>query len=458
MSERNSTAAAVQTPPLPRGEDPRDRVVLHFTANDEDWRELPTIVRGEGTWVFDDKGNRYFDGLAGLYTTQVGHGRKVLGEAAAEQIGQLEFYPNWSAHTTPALKLAKKLTDLAPVDGPASAFFVNSGSEGVESALKLCRQYHAAGGQPQRFKFISRRSAYHGVTYGALALGGLAEIKGPFEPLPPGFIQVANTGEDPEGAAEQIRTAIEFGPPENVAAVFLEPVQNAGGCLVPPPGYWAAVREICDEHGVLLVADSTICGFGRLGTWFGIERFDVKPDIITFAKGLTSGYIPMGGLVMSRKVREALDKEAMYNHGSTFGGHPVAAAVALANIELIESERLLDNVLALEDHFGERLRELADRHPLVKDVRGMGFFWALEIDPAWKDGRELEPADYLRFFKQELFEDLLNAGLICRVDDRESPVIQLSPALTVTADDIDQLAGMLEPAIASLEAKLGWGG
>jgi adenosylmethionine-8-amino-7-oxononanoate aminotransferase len=456
MSERNSAATAVPTPPLPRGDDPRDRVVLHFTANDEDWRQLPTIVRGEGTWVYDESGNKYFDGLAGLYTTQVGHGRKVLATAAADQIERLEFYPNWSAHNPPVLALAKKLTDMAPVDGPASAFFVNSGSEGVESALKLCRQYHSATGAPQRFKFISRRSAYHGVTYGALALGGLAEIKGPFEPLPPGFVQVANTGEDPEGAAEQIRTAIEFGPAENVAAVFLEPVQNAGGCLVPPPGYWKAVREICDEHGVLLVADSTICGFGRLGTWFGIERFDVKPDIITFAKGLTSGYIPMGGLVMSSKVREALNKESMYNHGSTFGGHPVAAAVALANIEVIESEGLLENVLNLEGHFGESLRKLADRHPLVKDVRGMGFFWALEIDPAWKDGRALEYSDYLRLFKQELFDDLLEAGLICRVDDRESPVIQLSPALTVTAEEIDLLVSMLEPGITSLEEKLGW--
>jgi adenosylmethionine-8-amino-7-oxononanoate aminotransferase len=456
MSERNDTATAAQTTELPRGEDPRDRVVLHFTSNDENWRELPTIVRGEGTRVYDEKGNEYFDGLGGLYTTQVGHGRKELARAAAEQIEKIEFYPNWSAHNEPVLKLTKKLTDLAPVDGPASAFFVNSGSEGVESALKLCRQYHAANGQPDRFKFISRRSSYHGVTYGAMALGGLAAIKSQFEPLPPGFIQVANTGEGAEKAIEEIKTAIEFGPAEQIAAIFLEPVQNAGGCLVPPPDYWKAVRAICDEHGILLVADATICGFGRLGTWFGVERFDVKPDIITFAKGLTSGYIPMGGLVMSKKVRDAIDKQAMYNHGATFGGHPVAAAVALANIELIENEGMLENVMKLESHFGGRLQELADRHPLVKDVRGMGFFWALEIDPAWKDGRELEYSDYLQFFKQDLFDDLLEAGLICRVDDRESPVIQLSPALNATAEEIDQLVSMLEPGVAALEKKLGW--
>ncbi len=235
---------------------------------------------------------------------------------------------------------------------------------------------------------------------------------------------------------------------------MLEPVQNSGGCLVPPAGYWQAVREICDEYGVLLVADATICAFGRLGTWFGVERFDVRPDIITFAKGLTSGYVPMGGLVMSARVREAIDREAMFLHGSTFGGHPVAAAVAVANLELMEREGMLEHVRDLEGHFGDAMRAIKERHPIVSDVRGMGFFWALEIDPRWSDGTELEYADYLRLFKQELFDDLLASGLICRVDDRESPVIQLSPALTTTAEELDELARMLDDGIAALERKL----
>jgi adenosylmethionine-8-amino-7-oxononanoate aminotransferase len=451
------TAAAITTSQPPEragGCDPRDRVLLHFTAADEDWRRLPTIVRAEGTSVYDADGNAYFDGLAGLYTTQVGHGRAELVQAAAAQMAELDFYPTWSAHHPPSLALAQRLTELAPVDGPASAFLVNSGSEAIESALKLCRQFHAAAGAPQRFKFIARRSAYHGVTLGALALGGLPAIKAPFEPLPPGFVHVANTNEDPLGAAEAIRAAILDGPPESVAAVVLEPVQNSGGCLVPPAGYWQAVREICDEHGVLLVADATICAFGRLGTWFGIERFDVRPDIVTFAKGLTSGYVPMGGLVMSARVRAGIDREPMFLHGSTFGGHPVAAAVALANLELIERERLLDNVMALEDRFAQRLHELVDGHRIVTDVRGLGFFWALQLDPRWSDGAELLGDDYRRLFKQELFSDLLAAGLICRVDDRESPVIHLSPALTATAAEIDRLASMVGRGIDALERKL----
>jgi adenosylmethionine-8-amino-7-oxononanoate aminotransferase len=433
-----------------------DRLVLHFTANEENWHELPVIVSGAGTTVTDADGKEYFDGLAGLFTTQVGHGREELVQAAAEQMRQLDYYPTWSLQNAPSLALAERLSAIAPVDGPASAFFVNSGSEAVESALKVCRQFHAANGSLQRFKFIARNSAYHGTTMGALALGGLAGIKGPFEPLPEGFIHVPNTNEDPEGAAEAIRQAILAGPPENVAAVFLEPVQNTGGCFVPPEGYWRTVREICDEHGVLLVADATICAFGRLGTWFGIERFGVKPDIVTFAKGLTSGYVPMGGLLMSARVREALDREAMFLHGATYGGHPVAAAVALANVDLIERDGLLQHVLDLEDTFGALLRDVAAEHPIVQEVRGMGFFWALDLDPVWADGSELVGDDYTRLFKQELFDDLLERGLICRVDDRESPVIQFSPALIAEADDLRKLAEIVSAAIGELERKLGW--
>jgi adenosylmethionine-8-amino-7-oxononanoate aminotransferase len=272
----------------------------------------------------------------------------------------------------------------------------------------------------------------------------------------PWFLHVPNTNQDPDGAADAIRAAIEAGPPQAVAAVVLEPVQNGGGCLVPPEDYWPQVREICDEYGVLLVADSTICAFGRVGSWFGTERFGAEPDIITFAKGLTSGYIPMGGVIVSDRVREALDSQSMYLHGATFGGHPVAAAVALTNIAIIEREGLIDNVLALENVFGDALRQMAESHPIVIDVRGIGFFWAIELQPAWPDGRPLSEEDYRRYFKDDLYHRLVDLGLLCRFDDRDSPVIQLAPALIADADVLARIVDIVAVAVSDLERALGY--
>ena len=433
-----------------------DRLILNFTANAENWAEFPTIVSGRDCMLTDADGKEYVDGLGGLYTTQVGHGRPELAAAAERQIRELEYVPTWSLKHPRALELAARLDELAPGDQAWSSFFVNSGSEAVEAMLKICRQYHHAAGEAGRFKFISRHVAYHGVTMGALSLTGLPGIKGAFEPLPPGFLHVANTYQDPEGAAEAIAEAIENGPPECVAAVVLEPVQNGGGCLVPPPGYWQRVREICDHYGVLLVADATICAFGRIGTWFGVERFEAAPDVITFAKGLTSGYIPMGGVLVSQPVREALDSQDMFLMGSTFGGHPVAAAVALENLAIIEREDLLANVCAHERSFGDGLRQVASEHQILKDVRGLGYFWAIELDPTWADGRPLEGADYDRLFKHDLFARLLDLGLICRVDDRDSPVLQFSPPLTAGPEIIDRIVGIVAQVVGELERELGY--
>jgi adenosylmethionine-8-amino-7-oxononanoate aminotransferase len=270
-------------------------------------------------------------------------------------------------------------------------------------------------------------------------------------------MHVPNTQQDPEGAADAIEEAIEFGPPETVAAVILEPVQNAGGCLVPPPDYWRRVREICDRHGVLLVSDAVICAFGRLGEWFGIERFDAVPDMTSFAKGVTSGYLPMGGVVVNEKMSGTLKENApMFMHGSTFGGHPVSAAVALENIRIIERERLLENVHNLEGYFEGELRRLAEQHPIVKEIRGMGFFWAVEVNAKRADGTPLEGDEYKRYFKGVVSRKLLEGGLICRFDDKDEPVIQFSPALVADSEVIGRIAEVTDAALAELERELGY--
>ncbi len=433
-----------------------ENLMLHFTPFSEDWGRLPVIVSGEGCYVTDAEGNRYIDGLAGLFTTQVGHGRSELAEAASRQMRELGFFPNWSFQHPRSLELAARLAELAPGD-LSTSFFVSSGSEAVETVIKLARQYHKANGEPTRYKVISRKIAYHGTTLGALSVTGLPAFRGPFEPLLQGFMHVPNTQQDPEGAADAIEEAIEFGPPETVAAVVLEPVQNAGGCLVPPEGYWQRVREICDEYGVLLVSDAVICAFGRLGEWFGIERFGVVPDMTSFAKGITSGYLPMGGVVVSDRVRDTLRENApMFFHGSTFGGHPVSAAVALENLRIIEREGLLDNVRSLEGHFESELRRMAEGHPIVKDVRGMGFFWAVEVRPERADGTPLAGEEYERYFKGVVSRKLLEGGLICRFDDKDEPVIQYSPALVADREVISRIAEITDGALTELERELGY--
>ncbi len=433
-----------------------ENLLLHFTPFGEDWSKLPVIVSGEGCYVTDDKGNSYIDGLGGLFTTQVGHGRSELAEVAAKQMKELGFFPNWSFQHPRSLELAAKLAEIAPGDLNAS-FFVSSGSEAVETVIKLARQYHKVNGEPGRYKIISRDVAYHGTTMGALSVTGLPSFKAPFEPLPSGFFHVKNTQQDPEGAADAIEQMIEAEGPEQVAAVILEPVQNAGGCLVPPPEYWKRVREICDKHGVLLVSDAVICAFGRLGEWFGIERFDVVPDMTSFAKGVTSGYSPMGGVMVGEKIQQTLRHNApMFSHGSTFGGHPVSAAVALENISIIERENLLDNVHALESHFEGELKRMSEGHPIVKEVRGMGFFWAVELRPERADGTPLDGEEYQKYFKGVLSRKLLEGGLICRFDDKDEPVIQYSPALVADKEILSKIADITDEAVTELERELGY--
>jgi adenosylmethionine-8-amino-7-oxononanoate aminotransferase len=412
--------------------------------------ELPIIVRGEGSYVWDANGKRYLDGLSALFCVNAGHGRGSLGEAAARQAKELGFYTNWTfAHPT-AIELAARIADLAPGE-LNRVFFTSGGSEAVESAIKLSRQYHRVRGDGQRYKIIARETAYHGTTMGALIATGIPQIRSMFEPLPPGSAHVANTNSyrNPEwlDPAEEIAKRIEFEGPETVAAVILEPVQNSGGCFMPPEGYFQRVREICDEYGVLLISDEVICSWGRIGHYFGCQRFGYEPDLITTAKGLTSAYAPMGAVIASDKVFEPFSEgTSMFTHGLTFGGHPVSAAVAMANLDIFEDEDLCGRVRENEGALRGMLDGLRDI-PIVGDVRGAGYFHAIELvkDQETKESfSDEESEDLLRGF---MSAELYQRGLICRADDRGDPVVQLSPPLVAGPEEFAEIESVLRPVL-----------
>src|SRR4051795_2329656 len=418
---------------------------------------VPVIARAKGCELWDATGHRLLDGLSGLFTVQVGHGRRDLAEAARAQAETLDYFPLWTYAHPPAIELAARLAHLAPGD-LSRVFFTTGGSEAVESAWKLARQYFRAVGQGQRHKVIARRTAYHGTTLGALAITGVPALRTPFEPLTPGASHVSNTnrrrhplGDDDEAfvlaLTDELEARLLAEGPDTVAAVFLEPVQNAGGCLVPPEGYFARVREICDRHGVLLISDEVICAFGRLGTMFGCERYDYLPDIITCAKGLTSGYSPLGAVIWRDFLADPfLEGKASFAHGLTFGGHPVSCAVGLANLDVFDKEHVLDNVRANEDVLVEQLRTVADL-PIVGDLRGAGYFWALELvkDAATMETFTRDESDeLLRGFLGPRFLEL---GLIARIDDRVRPVVQLAPPLIAGPDEFAVMTDRLHTAL-----------
>jgi adenosylmethionine-8-amino-7-oxononanoate aminotransferase len=430
---------------------------MHFTRMGafED-REVPIIVRGEGCHVYDQHGTRYLDGLAALYCVNIGHGRADVAQAGADQARELGFFTNWSSAHPKSIELAARIASLAPGD-LNRVFFTSGGSEAVESALKLCRQYHKLTGQAGRYKAISRNLAYHGTTMGALSVTGLTEARAPFEPIFPGSSHVPNTNPyrpEVEDPAEAIRDRIVFEGPETVSCVILEPVQNAGGCFVPPEGYWTRVREICDEFGVLLISDEVICSWGRLGDWFGASRLGYQPDLITTAKGLTSAYAPMGAVIASDKVFEPFASGAeAFAHGITFGGHPMSAAIALANIDVMENEGLNAHVRANEGAFRDMLDSLRDI-PIVGDVRGMGYFHAIELvkDKRTKEMFSGEECDWL--LDEFLSSELVRRGLICRADDRGEPVVQLSPPLIAGPAEFAEIEAALRPAFEEASRRL----
>jgi adenosylmethionine-8-amino-7-oxononanoate aminotransferase len=433
---------------------------LHFTRmSSYAGTEMPTIVRGSGQYVYDSRGKRYLDGLSGLFVSQIGHGRTEVAEAGARQAAELAYFPLWSYAHPRAIELAERLAMLAPGD-LNRVFFTTSGSEAVESAWKMAKQYFKTIGQPGRYKVLSREIAYHGTSLGALAITGLPDLKAPFEPLPAGGVRVPNTNfyrapgfvaDDVTAfgrwAADEIERAILREGPESVAAVYLEPVQNSGGCFPPPPGYFERVREICDRYGVLLVSDEVICAFGRLGYYFGSQRYGYQPDVITFAKGVTSGYAPLGGMMVSDRLMEPFaDGPATFLHGVTFAGHPVSAAVALANLDVFEKEDLLGNVRANEDAFRATLGKLSDL-PIVGDVRGEGYFYGIEMVKEKTTRETFTDEESERLLRGYLSPALYDAGLICRADDRGDPVIQLAPPLTCTQEHFDEMEQILRSVL-----------
>jgi adenosylmethionine-8-amino-7-oxononanoate aminotransferase len=428
---------------------------MHFAyMGNHPARPVPVIARGDGVHIYDENGRRILDGISGLFVVQAGHGRRELAEVASRQAETLAYFPVWGFTTPPAAELAERLATLAPAD-LNRVFFTTGGGEAVESAWKAAKQYFKLIGKPAKHKVISRATAYHGTPQGALAITGVPEMKKDFEPLTPGAFRAPNTNAyrnpqfdgDPEAfgrwAADRIEEAILFEGPETVAAVFVEPVQNSGGCFTPPPGYFARLREICDRHDVLLVSDEVICGFGRHGTTFACEKFGYLPDIITCAKGMTSGYSPIGAMIASERVMEPfLRPSVSFPHGYTFGGHPVSAAVALANLDLMQREQLNERVLHYEQAFGDTMRKLLDL-PIVGDVRGDGYFWAVELvkDKATRETFDADERE--RLVRGFLPSALLDNGLYCRSDDRGDVVVQIAPPLICGQPEFDEIEQIL---------------
>jgi adenosylmethionine-8-amino-7-oxononanoate aminotransferase len=475
------TTAAPETLDLQRAA--REHLWLHFTRMggyaDAD---VPIIVRGDGCYLEDVNGKRYLDALAGLFSVNIGYGfGEEIGEAAAAQMRELPFYTNWSYAHPRAIELASEVASLAPGD-LNRVFFVSGGSEAVESAWKLSRQYYAARGErrtaaavvstdddvpvrvdqaqavpraaERRWKAIARHIAYHGTTMGALSINGIPALRTPFEPLVPDVLHVRNTNRyhrPPEETEEQftrllledLEHTIEAAGPETVAIVIMEPVQNAGGAFTPPAGYWRGVREICDRYDILLCADEVITGFGRVGAWFGSERYDIRPDVMTIAKGLSSSYASIGAVVATDRVMEPFMRDtSMYSHGITFGGHPVQSAIALKNIEIMKRERIVEHVAETQHRFRATLEQLLEL-PIAGDLRGTGFFYALELVKDKETRETFDDDECETLLRGFLSPRLFERGLICRADDRGDPVIQISPPLVATQTEFDQLVGIL---------------
>jgi adenosylmethionine-8-amino-7-oxononanoate aminotransferase len=434
----------------------RRHLWMHFTRHStyEEGGHVPVIVRGDGAYIYDDQGKKYLDGLAGLFTVQLGHGREELADAAATQAKELAFFPIWSYAHPRAIELAERLAHEAPGDLDR-VFFTSGGGEAVETAWKLVKQYYRLTGRPGKYKVISRNVAYHGTTQGALSITGIPAAKEAFEPLVPGTHKAPNTnfyratqyGDDLEAfgryAADRIEEAIEAEGPDTVAAVFLEPVQNSGGCFPPPPGYLQRVREICDRHDVIFVADETITAYGRIGDLFAMRRYGVQPDIITSAKGLTSGYSPLGAMIASERLFEPFKHgDTSFLHGYTFGGHPVSAAVALANLDLFEKEGILQHVQDNEGNFFAALDRLSDL-PIVGDVRGAGYFYGIELVKDKETKETFDDDEAERLLRGFMSKALFDAGLYCRADDRGDPVIQLAPPLIIGQPEFDEIESLL---------------
>jgi len=440
---------------------------MHFSRQSvmDSGAGVPIITRGEGHHIWDSRGRKYIDGLSGLFVVNAGHGRRKLAETAARQAEELAFFPIWSYAHPNAIELAERLAHYAPGD-LNRVFFSTGGGEAVETAFKLAKQFWKLQGRPNKHKVISRAVAYHGTTQGALAVTGIPAMKSMFEPVTPGGFRVPNTnfyrapehGDDPVAfgiwAADRIEEMIQFEGPDTVAAVFLEPVQNSGGCFPPPPGYFQRVREICDRYDVLLVSDEVICAFGRIGHMFACDEYGYVPDMITCAKGMTSGYSPIGATIVSDRIYEPFRHgSTSFAHGYTFGGHPVSAAVALANLDIFEDEKLNENVRTNSPIFRSTLEKLNDL-PIVGDVRGDGYFFGIELVKDKTTKETFNDDESERLLRGFLSKALFEAGLYCRADDRGDPVIQLAPPLTIGPSEFDEIEQILRGVLTEAWTRL----
>ncbi len=425
------------------------------------------MVKGDGIWLWDSEGNRILDGMSGLWCVNIGYGRQRMSDAVYQQMQTLPFYNSFFNTTNvPAVMLAAKLVALAPANFNR-VFFTGSGSEANDTIVRMVRRHWELMGEPERNIIISRNNAYHGSTIAGVSLGGMAGMHAQGGPLLPGIVHIDQPSylehghgmtEDEFGivAAGWLEERIKTVGPHKVAAFIAEPVQGAGGVIIPPASYWPEIQKICDKYGILLVADEVICGFGRLGSWFGSQRMGIQPDLIAFAKGVTSGYIPLGGVLVGDRVADVLTaKGGDFNHGFTYSGHPVACAAALENLKIMEDEGLVERV---RDDTGPYLnaafKKLAE-HPLVGYADSFGFVAGLNLVKA--KGANLH--------EHELFDGDLGVGMICRTHMFDAGIIMravgermiVAPPLVMTREDIDEMVKRirlaLDNTLSELQAK-----
>jgi taurine-pyruvate aminotransferase len=417
------------------------------------------VEKGDGAWITDTDGNQYLDGMSGLWCVNVGYGREELAQAAYEQLKEMSFYPLMKSHL-PAIELGEKLNQW--LEDEYVFFYSNSGSEANEVAFKIARQYHEQNGESDRWKFISRYRAYHGQTMGALAATGQAQRKYKYEPLTPGFIHVSPPdlyrrpdGTDPDAygqeCARDIERTMRWELPQTIAGVIMEPIITGGGILIPPDNYLPAVKEICEENGVLLIVDEVICGFGRTGKPFGYQNYGVKPDIVTMAKGITSAYFPLSATAVRREIYETFAGDTDYErlrHVNTFGGHPAGCAVAIRNLEIIEEEDLVGRSAEMGEQLRKELSGLDD-HPNVGDVRNKGLLFGIELV---EDKETKEPASTERVAaaisscKERGLVIANNADTVAGFNN----VLTLAPPLSITDGDLEFIARVLKETIANL--------
>jgi putrescine---pyruvate transaminase len=437
--------------------------LLHPMAHLKGMQSTPPdiIVRGEGSWIWDVDGHRMVDGVGGLWSVNLGFGRKEIRDAMVTQLDELAYYNVFRGTTHPrAIELTERLLNLMAPEQAASVFFSSGGSDAVESALKLARQYWKIRGQADRSKYISLRQGYHGVHFGGVSVNGNTNFRRAYEPLLPGCFHVDTPWvyrnpytDDPEAlgakCAELLEREIVFQGPDTVAAFIAEPVQGAGGVIVPPSNYWPLVRQICDKYGVLLIADEVVTGFGRTGEMFGTRLWGVNADIWCLAKGISSGYIPLGATVLNSKVTEAFEKGdsalATITHGYTYSAHPVAAAAAVATLEYLERVDVVGNAAREGAHFMARLRDIGVRHRMVGDVRGVGLMGCLELvaDRATK-------ATFPRGAKEvnQVAREAYRRGAMIRTSGAN---VILSPALTIERHQVDALCDAIDGALTAVE-------